>query len=306
MYSSEGVEQIFPTTPFLYVSTLWPLMHVVTTARAIETAAVQRRSEDSDLPQDSSEAERAAARQRLPRWAAAAFLVLAILACWAPFLFLGARDRYPFDNGDECRPCVCSAEAMLESCTIPATLGVKNLYIDGKGIRGIVPGVFRGLSDTWVLVVSHNNISALPAGAFDGLDHLITLSLSANALRTLTAGAFDGLPMLATLFLRDNPLAALRAGDFAGLGELRNLFLDGSDELRVVEPGVFAATPRVANVWVGGSALNCTRFGLPGGVTCFDEVSCDVEPIVRVGNGICDVAAGYNTAACAWDGGDCA
>jgi len=286
---------------------LSPLVRVVTTARAIETAAVQRRVEaDTGASKDGSKAEHAAARQRLPGWAAAVFLVLAGCACWAPFLFLGSRDRYPFSNGDACRPCTCSAEAVLESCTIPATLGVIHLYLDGKGISGIAPGAFSGLNLLRNLDVSHNNISTLSEGAFDGLHRLITLILSANALRTLGGGAFDGVPVLSALILRDNPLAALLAGDFAGLGELRNLFLDGSDELRVVGPGTFADTRHLSNVWVAGSALNCTRFGLPGGVTCFDEESCDVEMIVRVGNGICDAAiSGYDTAVCAWDGGDC-
>ena len=45
MFATNSVVQMAPTAPFLYASTLWPLMHVVTTARAIETAAVQRRAE---------------------------------------------------------------------------------------------------------------------------------------------------------------------------------------------------------------------------------------------------------------------
>jgi hypothetical protein len=107
-------------------------MCVVTTARAIETAAVQqleeRRTESAaGLSHDDSQ-ERAAARQRLPRWAAAVFFVLAGLACWAPLLFIGTRDRYPYSNGDECRPCVCSGDAVLKACTIPATLGVRYLH----------------------------------------------------------------------------------------------------------------------------------------------------------------------------------
>jgi hypothetical protein len=112
------------------------------------------------------------------------------------------------------------------------------------------------------------------------------------------------MPRLKTLVLRDTQLTALKAGALAGFGQLRNLLLDGSYDLCEVEPGAFFDTPRVANVWVGGSALNCTRLGLPGGVTCFDEVSCDVEIITWVGDGVCD-GGEYDTAACAWDGGDC-
>jgi hypothetical protein len=180
-----------PTAPFLYVSTLWPLVHahVVTTARAIEMAAVQRRAEAEGAQDGAQQQAHTAALHRLPRWAAAAFLVLAGLACSLPFL-VSARDRYPFSNGDECRPCTCSGEAVLESCNIPATLGAPSLYLDGKGIRGIAPGVFRGLSNLYWLDLSRNNISALPMGAFDGLGRLQGLHLSAIAISTLGTDVF--------------------------------------------------------------------------------------------------------------------
>jgi len=308
MYAAAGFPQYYTTAPFLYASILWPLVHVVATARAIETAAVQRRAESDAGMQRRSEAmrqeERTAARQRLPAWAAAGFLLLAGFATWLPYL-IGNRDRYPITSGDDCRPCACSDDAVLQSCDLPATLGVMYLYLDGKSIRGIAHGAFRGLSILNRLDLSRNNVSALPVGAFDGLSRLRSLDLSANAMDTLGTGVFASVPALMTLILRDTPLAALRVGALAGLGQLRNLFLDGSDELRMVDPGVFNDTLRVAHVWVGGSALNCTRLGLPSDVACFDDVSCDAEHITWIGGGTCS-GGEYDTAACAWDGGDCA
>jgi hypothetical protein len=305
MCAANAHAQVVPIAPFLYVSTLWPLVHVVVTARAIETAAVQRRTEAEGGFQDGAQQQRVSAHQRLPRWAAATFLVLAVFACWTPRLLGGSRDRYPFSNGDACRPCSCSGEAVLESCDIPATLGVLFLYLDGRGIRGITPDTFRSTSILATLDLSHNNVSALAVGAFGGLGRLQSLDLSANAMGTLGTGVFQSVPTLTTLILRDTPLTALRAGALAGLDQLLNLFLDSSYELHTVEPGSFADTPRLANVWVGGSALNCSRLGLSGGVTCLDDVYCDMEHIVRVGNGRCD-GGEYDVAICAWDGGDCA
>jgi hypothetical protein len=309
MFSGDGQPKLVPTDPFLYASNLCPLVRVVTTARAIETAALQRlehrRSEGERLSHDATQ-DRAVARQRLPRWAAVGFFVLAGLACWAAFLFIGTRDRFPFSNGDECRPCTCSDKAMLDSCAIPATLGVRFFFIPSRGIRGIAPGAFGGFSTLKSLDLSRNNISSLPAGAFHGLGRITSLDLSANAIGTLGNGTFNGMPTLATLVLRDNPLAVLHVGALTGLSDLRNLFLDGSNELHMVELGAFADTPRVANVWMAGSVLNCSRLGLPGGVTCFDDVSCDVQQVTYIGDGVCDSDyADYETAACAWDGGDC-
>jgi hypothetical protein len=72
----------------------------------------------------------------------------------------------------------------------------------------------------------------------------------------------------------------------------------------VVEHGAFADTSRIANVWLDGSALNCTQLGLPGGVTCFGDTACDVEYVSLVGDGVCNNV--YDTMECARDGGDCA
>jgi hypothetical protein len=177
------------------------------------------------------------------------------------------------------------------------------LHLDGKGIRGVAPGAFRGSRILIALDLSNNNISALPAGALGGSPRLAVVDLSANAIRTLEAGVFDGVRTLRTIVLRDSPLSSLRAGALARLDELRNLFLDGTGELRVVEPGVFADTPRLTNVWVAGSALNCTRLSLQVGVTCFDEEACDMGWVTQIGNRIC--VQRYNTQECAWDGGDC-
>jgi Leucine-rich repeat (LRR) protein len=289
----------------MYLSHLSPLMRVVTTTRGIETATLQRRVESASLPHHDSQ-ERAAASQRLPTRAAATLLLLATLACLGPFLFLGTRDRYPFSDGNKCRPCACSGEALLESCAIPARLGVRYLHVEGRGIRGITPGTFRGFSTLQSLHLSQNNISTLPVGALDGLGRLRSLDISANRIGTLGANVFGAVPWLTTLVLRGTLLTALRPGAFAGLDQLRNLFLDGSDLLHVVEPSALADTPLLAYVWVGASALNCSRLEVSDGITCFDDASCDVEHIGWLGDGRCDSRGGYDTADCAWDGGDCA
>ena len=146
---------------------------------------------------------------------------------------------------------------------------------------------------------------ALREGAFGGLSVLLQLQLSANNISTIKPGAFRGLRSLEVLGLQNNPLPVLRAGTFEGLRRLRLLFLDDCDRLREVESGAFADTPRLEYVWVPGTALNCSRLvpQLPGDAACVSQ-HCDVERPDFIGDKWCD-GGEYDTAECAWDGGDC-
>ena len=121
-------------------------------------------------------------------------------------------------------------------------------------------------------------------------------------------GALRGLRLLSTLALRSNPLTVLTAGAFeeGGLDGLRNLFMDDCDRLREVEAGALPTTPE--HVWLPGAVLSCSQIAprLPGGATYLDGAYCDVEELMRIGTGDCDDSKGdYDTAECAWDGGDC-
>ena len=308
-----------PLTPYEYLSTFWPLLHIVTVARSIETAAVQRRAEEehqaaaataaagNDGQQSSSGSggsRSSGKRATLPIWAAVAFPVIALSTIVLTFA-VGGRDRYPFaDWGHQCRPCKCNDDGALVSCPLAFDLKVATMVLNHIEITGIAPGAFEGFEYLKSLVLSHNNIVTLHEGSFDGLPHLNSLDLSASNTSLIELGAFRELRVLRTLVLRDSSLVVVYAGALDGLRSLHALLLDDCDQLRELEVGALPDT--VQYVWLPGSALNCTRLApqLSGGAACFDDAYCDVEWAFKVGNGYCN-GGDYDTAECAWDGGDC-
>ena len=94
-------------------------------------------------------------------------------------------------------------------------------------------------------------------------------------------------------------------------GHLRNLFLgdNGMREVhREVESGAFDAIPKLEHVWMGGNVLNCSSVQLPDSADCL-LADCDVNNLMWVGDDKCDddqLTEEYDSAECAWDGGDCA
>ena len=249
-------------------------------------------------------------RRRLSLREAAAYSALALCAI-AATLLSGDRDRYPFGGAWDgpCRPCECDGNGTLVSCDLPAELKILFIFLDDRGIADIKPGAFKGLDYLLAFSLSSNRIATLRVGAFGGLPHLVGLDLSYNRIATIEPGAFRGLRSLSILGLRDNSLVSLTAGalDIGGYDDgLRNLFLDDCDRLREVEVGALPGA--LQHVWLPGAALNCSQIAprLPGGATYLDGAYCDVEELMRIGTGDCDDSKGdYDTAECAWDGGDC-
>ena len=322
MNFAEAWPMLYPTTPYAYLSAFWPLLHIVTVARSIKVAAVQRHTEDENNAGAGAAAAAAAAAtteggdgsggapplRRLPWRVAAASSALALLAIAAAF-FSGDRDIYPFRGAWDgaCQPCVCDGDGMLVSCALPVELKVPKLYMNARGITGIEPGAFEGLKYLKELSLGDNNITMLREGTFDGLTHLAWgLDLSHNHISVIEAGAFRGLRLLSTLAFRANPLTVLTAGAFkeGGLDGLRNLFMDDCNRLHEVKAGALPGALEYA--WLPGATLNCSQIvpRLPSGAACLDGAYCDVEMITRIGEGICQ-GGDYDTAECAWDGGDC-
>ena len=99
------------------------------------------------------------------------------------------------------------------------------LDLRGQGIESLQAHDFHGLANVKALILSRNNLGALPGDVFDGLSSLERLYLQFNDLTALPEGVFGGLSELKALNLRGNDLTALPEGVFDGLGNLERLFL---------------------------------------------------------------------------------
>ncbi len=109
---------------------------------------------------------------------------------------------------------------------------VEFLELFGRGMGGLKPGDFAGLSGLAELSLRNNALDSLPAGVFADLTALTELELSGNRLRTLPAAVFDGLGSLTGLNLRDNALDPIPFAAFEALPALTELGLYGNPGYR--------------------------------------------------------------------------
>ena len=113
------------------------------------------------------------------------------------------------------------------------------LQLGVAGIATLKPGDFADLGGIERLILSNNDLTALPAGVFEGLDDtLIELKLDGNDLQTIPAGAFDEQSGLTVLHLHGNDLSSLPAGVFDPLTNLAYLTLY-DNELSSLPPRFF-------------------------------------------------------------------
>ena len=98
---------------------------------------------------------------------------------------------------------------------------LQRLLLSSNQLTALPDGVFDGLTSLHWLDLGHNyQLTALPAGVFDKLTSLYWLNLGSNQLTALPAGVFDGLTGLRSLDLQDNQLTALPEGVFDRLTSL--------------------------------------------------------------------------------------
>jgi len=214
-------------------------------------------------------------REPMPRKATACFTA-SMLGVLVLVLSTSCSDRYPFLAGDRCAPCECNDQNVVTSCKLAAEIGVLAvLDLRDKGITGIAPGAFDGLSSVNSLLLQHNSISNLTE-AIQGAQQAYTIFLDNNNLEEIEPTTFQNMPKLRAVWVTGNgrnvTCDALTAADGA-LGQLKpNPNLKG------------------------------------GKVLCVDRESCRVSMFNlyygSLGKGMCHGGA-YNTPECAWDAGSC-
>ena len=307
--------KLLPLAPYEYVATLFPIVHVFGVARALEANAKRRVETAQASPQRNRRGSVSAAATQLPRRLSVGYAVGALGVIAAVLVYTATKELYPFNRDDPCRPCVCEGGALVR-CEVPDELDVMTLILKDRGITDVQQGKFA--ASLMQLVVSHNEIRELSPDAFVSAENVWQLSLSHNRLSSVRGSSFnDNLEFLdlqnnnistiegelphelSTLTLRNNRIATVPPGT-----KLRNLFLD-DNAIRALPPGAFDGTPRLEHVWIGRNRVNCSS--VPDRIACIEE-HCRVRHwlgLLEISNGYCNPQRGYDTAQCAWDGGDC-
>lgn len=131
---------------------------------------------------------------------------------------------------------------------------VTNLDLGGLGIRQLRRLDFSGMIGLRRLVISGNDLTALPAGVFAGLSNLRLLSLADNDLAALPAGALWPAQSLNRLSLGGNRLTALSPLTFFANPALFWLELD-NNLLEQLPPQLLAQQFGFARLNLAGNRL---------------------------------------------------
>ena len=320
---TNSLSRTFPLTPYEYVATIFPLVHILGVARALEENA-------KPLPMKRPGLERArstsAMETRLPPRVSVGHVVIALGIVAVIFVRTVIEGLYPFDDWHRaCRPCDCDG-SVLVSCDVPNELETVLLYLEGRGITDIAKNSLGKTLQSFSL--ARNDISTLAPEALSSAEYLGFLNLGRNRFHALNPVSFEsnselrGLDLqsnnistieesawpdsLVNLALRGNRIRELPAGLLDARG-LRFLFIDDNG-MREVEAGAFDLLPRLEHVWFGGNELDCASASaaLPASVVCMEDRCDDGEfGLMPIGDGFCSEGQGVLTKACAWDGGDC-
>ena len=179
---TNSLSRTFPLTPYEYVATIFPLVHILGVARALEENA-------KPLPMKRPGLERArstsAMETRLPPRVSVGHVVIALGIVAVIFVRTVIEGLYPFDDWHRaCRPCDCDG-TVLVSCDVPKELETVLLYLEGRGITDIAKNSLGKTLQSFSL--ARNEISALAPNALSTAEHLGFLNLGRNHFRSLAA-----------------------------------------------------------------------------------------------------------------------
>ena len=182
-----------PSDFLAYTSNFFPVFHIFTVARSIETAKVQRdesffmKTHQSTLHAPSA-GESKAHWGRLPRPVGVGYAVLSYSAIafilWSRCYGNGTTDRvYPFRplNMNGCAPCRCSSTGVLKTCDrdMLKIVTPNELYLVGKEITNIELGAFAELNMFFEVELDDNELVEIQSG-------MVSSSLPWNFLHRAT------------------------------------------------------------------------------------------------------------------------
>ena len=235
-----GTKPLTPTGVGDFVSTMYPLVHILTTACAIERLVGVRPG--AKLRKTIADAKHASSRRVL--YVGVALMLLSYVLLIA-FTKPGGADMYGATRSwtPTCGPCECERDgnsgkspymfdrfgsladsgALIE-CSHTRTMKKAMVVLQEKtlssnggfvlrfwnlGITHIKPGAFRRLGGFGAIKhvrLSGNDLARIENGTFVGLDGVEELDLTDNKIERIDARALDGLASLTKLWLKGNPV----------------------------------------------------------------------------------------------------
>lgn len=128
-------------------------------------------------------------------------------------------------------------DGFAEECS-----NLRNIYMNGNGLKILDENVFRGLYNLNYLVLSNNHIESLPASIFTHTQNLEFLFLDNNELVSFHTDLFYPIRKLNTLSVTNNFIAMISSEQFRNNPLLDQMFLD-RNQINAIEPKFFDEFP---------------------------------------------------------------
>lgn len=128
-------------------------------------------------------------------------------------------------------------EGFAEECS-----NLKNIYMNGNGLKIIDENSFRGLYNLNYLMLSKNQIQTLPASIFIHTPNLEFLFLDHNQIKIFHPNIFYSTRKLQTLSVTHNFISTISSDLFRNNPLLDHMFFD-KNEINEIEPKFFGEFP---------------------------------------------------------------
>lgn len=124
---------------------------------------------------------------------------------------------------------------------------IRTLDLSGNRLVTLKKGQFKGLRETEILDLSHNNLTKLDASHVSDLTKMTWINVSHNALAEITRGTFARNAVLRVLNMANNNIKKIDGNTFRGMRFLRRLYLN-DNMISDVGRGTFSSVTRIGTI----------------------------------------------------------
>ena len=164
-----------------------------------------------------------------------------------------------------------SAVSDCAAVTVADLASVTLLVMESKSIMSLKAGDFDGLTAVTKILLSDNQLGALPGNLFSELTSLTELVLDTSGVTSLPADAFSGLSAVTRINLAGNHLGALPANLFSGLASLLNLEM-GNAGITLLPAGLFSGLSELERINLSGNELTSLAAGQFSGLSKLEDL----------------------------------